>query len=343
MNKKVLIALSGGVDSSVAAHLMLEKGYSCLGATMQMLDSSKAQVADAESVAEKLGIPFLSFDVRQEFRERIIDSFIEAYEMGETPNPCVSCNREMKFGLLLEKAKELGCDKVATGHYARVEEQNGRFILKKAQNPEKDQSYFLYCLSQEQLKATEFPLGKYSKAEIRAIAESLGLVTAHKKDSQDICFVPDGDYIKVIEEYANKAYAKGSFVDTSGKVLGQHQGIIRYTVGQRKGLGVAFGKPMYVKSKRVDTNEVILCDNDGLFSDTVKVKALNWIAFENPPESFRCKARIRYRHVEQSATVTVTDGIATVKFDEPQRAVTPGQSAVFYDGDTVLGGGIIAE
>ena len=341
MKKKALIALSGGVDSSVAAHLMLEKGYECIGATMRLLDNAEGQIADAKAVADRLEIPFYAFDMRKEFRESIIDAFIQSYEQGETPNPCVLCNRKMKFGMLLEKATELGCDLIATGHYAKTEYSCGRYILKKAETLAKDQSYFLYSLSQEQLSRIEFPLGDYNKDEIRAIAADLNLVTAKKKYSQDICFVPDGDYIKVIEDYTDKTYPKGNFVDASGKVLGQHQGLIRYTVGQRKGLGVAFGKPMYVKSKSAETNEVTLCEDSELYSDTVTVENLNWIAFDNPPESFNCAVRIRYRHTEQPATVNVQNGIATVKFDLPQRAATSGQSAVFYDKNTVLGGGII--
>ena len=341
MSKKALIALSGGVDSSVAAHLMLKKGYECIGATMQLLDNAESQITDARAVADRLGIPFYAFDMRKEFRERIIDAFIQSYEQGETPNPCVLCNRKMKFGLLLEKATELGCDLIATGHYARIGTTDGRYILKKGEALAKDQSYFLYSLSQEQLSRIEFPLGDYNKDEIRTIAAKLNLVTAEKKDSQDICFVPDGDYVKVIGDYTNKTYPNGNFVDSVGKVLGQHQGLIRYTVGQRKGLGVAFGKPMYVKSKCAEKNEVTLCEDAELYSDTVTVGSLNWIAFAAPPESFNCAVRIRYRHTEQPATVNVQNGIATVKFDLPQRAATAGQSAVFYDKDTVLGGGII--
>lgn len=338
---KVLVALSGGVDSSVAAHLLIEQGYECIGATMQLLDNAEGQIADAKAVADRLGIPFYAFDMRKEFRELVIDEFIKSYENGGTPNPCVVCNKQLKFGLLLDKARELGCDFIATGHYAKVELKDGRFLLKKAETLEKDQSYFLYSLSQEVLCRVLFPLGGFSKTEIREIAENLNLVTAKKKDSQDICFVPDGDYIKVIEEYTNKTYKKGNFVDTSGKVLGQHQGIIRYTVGQRKGLGIALGRPMYVGSKNVETNEVMLCSDEELYSKQLLANDFNWIAFENAPKNLSCSARIRYRHVEQPAKVTVDGDNVKIEFDEPQRAATSGQSVVLYDGDTVLGGGII--
>ncbi len=341
MNKKALIALSGGVDSSVAAHLMIEKGYDCIGATMQLLDNAEQQIADAKAVADRLSIPFYCFDMREEFRTRIIDEFISAYENGDTPNPCIVCNKQMKFGLLLEKAKELGCDVLVTGHYAKTETVNGRTQLKKAETLEKDQSYFLYSLSQEQLSAVEFPLGNYSKDNIRKIAEDLNLVTARKKDSQDICFVPGGDYVSVIESLSGKIYEKGNFIDTDGRVLGQHQGIIRYTTGQRKGLGIALGKPMYVGGKNVADNTVTLCEDAKLYSATLEANCFNWIAFDTPPHTLRCNARIRYRHSEQPATVTVDGDTVTVKFDQPQRAATCGQSLVLYDGDTVLGGGVI--
>ncbi len=341
MKGKALIAMSGGVDSSVAAYLMKKEGYECVGATMRLLDNADVQIHDAKTVAEKLGIPFYCFDLRRQFREAVIDEFVRSYEAGDTPNPCVVCNKRMKFGALAEEAVKLGCDKIVTGHYAKTELENGRYLLKKADAREKDQSYFLYSLSQDVLSRIVFPLGAYSKSQIREIAESIGLVTARKKDSQDICFVPDGDYVKVIEKYSDKGSVSGNFVDTNGNVLGRHGGIIRYTTGQRKGLGIALGRPMYVKCKNTETNEVVLCDDGELYGSTVTAEKLNWIAFEKPPENFKCYARIRYRHKEEPATVTVCGDGATVLFDRPQRAATKGQSVVFFDGEVCLGGGII--
>ena len=341
MSKKALIALSGGVDSSVAAYLMLQQGYDCVGATMQLLDGAEKQMADAKSVADRLGIPFYAFDLRKEFRKTVMDAFADSYIRGDTPNPCVVCNKELKFGLLAEKAKELGCDYIVTGHYAKTERQNGKVLLKKAENAEKDQSYFLYSLSPEQLSRVIFPLGSYSKPQIRAIADELGLVTAAKKDSQDICFVPDGDYVSVIEGLTQQKFPHGNFVDTNGNVLGQHSGLIRYTVGQRKGLGIALGHPAYVGRKNAAENQVVLCSDEELYSDTLTARDFNWITFDSASKALRCQARIRYRHKEQPATVTVCGDVVKVVFYSPQRAITPGQSVVLYDGDTVLGGGII--
>lgn len=335
---RALIALSGGVDSSVAAYLMKKAGYDCVGASLRLLDS--ADTADAKSVAEALNIPFYAFDMRKEFKNEIINEFISAYENGLTPNPCVMCNRYFKFGYLYDKAKELGCDYIVTGHYAKIVEQNGEFSLKKSQNSAKDQSYFLYSIRGEMLPKIIFPLEDYSKDEIRKIAADLGFSTASKKDSQDICFIPNGDYAAVIESLTGKDYKKGDFIDLNGKKLGTHSGIIRYTIGQRKGLGIALGKPMFVGKKDATANTVTLCDDNELYSDSLVAKEFNWLKKPDSAE-FTCKARIRYRHIEQPATVTLEGDKVYIKFNEPQRAITPGQSVVLYDDDMVLGGGII--
>ena len=340
MNKKALIALSGGVDSAVALNLMKNNGYDCYGITMHLLDGDEQNITDAKAVAEAAGVPFSVADLSDCFRAAVIDEFVKAYENGLTPNPCVVCNKKLKFGKLLEICDEKGFDCLVTGHYAKTEHKNGKVYLKKADDPKKDQSYFLYSLTPEQLKRVIFPLGEYSKSEIRKIAEKLNLSNAHRRDSQDICFVPDGDYIKVINEITNKTYPKGDFIDKSGVVLGKHQGIINYTIGQRKGLGIALGQPMYVGAKNAKDNTVTLCDNASLFGSTLEADGFNWI-IKPETAAFRCKARIRYRHEEQPATVTINGDTVTVVFDEPQRAITPGQSVVLYDGDYVLGGGII--
>lgn len=335
---RALIALSGGVDSSVAAYLMKQAGYDCVGASLRLLDS--ADTADAKAVAKALDIPFYAFDMREEFKKEIIDKFISSYENGLTPNPCVICNRVFKFGYLYDKAKELGCEYIVTGHYAKIVEQNGEFSLRKSQNTAKDQSYFLYSVKSDMLPKIIFPLEDYSKDEIRKIAADLGFSTATKKDSQDICFIPNGDYAAVIESLTGKDYKKGDFIDLNGKKLGTHSGIIRYTIGQRKGLGIALGKPMFVGKKDAAVNTVTLCDDNELYSDSLVAKEFNWLKKPDSAE-FTCKARIRYRHIKQPATVTLEGDKVYIKFNEPQRAITPGQSVVLYDDDMVLGGGII--
>lgn len=353
MSKKAIIAMSGGVDSSVAAFLMKDKGFDCIGATMKLYDNddimesgektccSLDDIEDARSVANRLSIPYYVFNFKDDFKEKVIDKFIATYENGGTPNPCIDCNRHLKFKRLFQKMKELGFDYVVTGHYARVEENNGWFYLKKGVDAAKDQSYVLYSLTQNQLAHIQFPLGAYSKTEIREIAENHNFLNARKKDSQDICFVPDGDYAKFIEGYLGKTYPKGNFIDINGNVLGEHQGIIRYTNGQRKGLGVAFGKPMYVADKNVKDNTVTLCTNEELFSTELIAADFNWL-IPNPAKEIKCSARVRYNMKEQPATAYILDN-ANVKivFDAPQRAITRGQAAVLYDGDTVLGGGTI--
>lgn len=351
---KALISMSGGVDSSLAAKLMKDKGLDCIGCTMKLyhnedagIESSRTccsldDVEDARSVAYKLGMPFYVFNFTDAFRDTVIRKFIESYENGITPNPCIDCNRYMKFDKLYERAKTLGCDYIVTGHYARIEEQAGKFVLKKALDETKDQSYVLYFMTQDQLVHTMFPLGSMQKTEVRAIAKESGFVNADKPDSQDICFVPNGDYASVIELQTGKESAEGNFVDKQGNNLGRHKGVIHYTIGQRKGLGVSSTEPLYVCNICPKDGNVVLGSNDDLFSREADVSDFNWISGEVPGSEFRCKAKIRYRQPEQWVTVIPT-GADTVHivFDEPQRAITPGQAAVFYDGDTVLGGGTI--
>ena len=346
--KKAIIAMSGGVDSSVAAYLCKKAGYECIGATMRLikLDNSKCcsvdDVEDARNVARELGIPYYVFDFSDEFEEKVIEKFVKAYESGLTPNPCIECNRHLKFDKLLSRMLEIGYDCVATGHYARIEEENGRFLLKKATDESKDQSYVLYSMTQEQLAHTVFPLGSLKKSETREIAEKNGFVNAKKHESQDICFVPDGDYAAFIEKYRGKKYKCGNFVDKSGRILGEHKGIIRYTVGQRKGLGLSLPAPMYVLEKNVDRNEVVLCSNEELFSSRLDADNVNWIAYGNPPEVIPARVKIRYNQKEEPARIFVTgEASVHIEFEKPQRAVAKGQAAVFYDGDTVIGGGTI--
>ena len=351
---KALIAMSGGVDSSVAAHLTIQAGYDCLGCTMRLYDNADAAVSgestccslddveDARAVAFRLGMPHYVFNFTDEFREQVIGKFIRCYQCGKTPNPCIECNRHLKFEKLLERAQVLGCEKIVTGHYAQVVETENGFQLRRGADASKDQSYVLYMLTQQQLRHILLPLGGMTKPEVRRIAEEQGFINARKHDSQDICFVPDGDYARVIQAHTGEIPEPGDFVDLQGNVIGQHQGLIHYTVGQRRGLGIALGKPAYVCGLDVPHNRVIIGTNDDLFTDTCTVEAVNWIPGAPPQEPVRCQAKIRYRHPAQPATVTFTDDrTAILKFDAPQRAITAGQAAVFYDGEIVLGGGEI--
>lgn len=353
-NKKVMIGMSGGVDSSVAAFLLQKESFEVIGATMKLYNNedidfvsektccSLDDVLDAKSVCARLGIRHYTLNMTDDFKKEVIERFISAYQNGFTPNPCIDCNRYMKFSKMLHKAQELDIDYVATGHYARIEKQGDRYILKKAVDLSKDQSYVLYSLTQEQLKVTKFPLGNYTKQQVREIAEENGFVNAQKHESQDICFVPDGDYSKFIEYYTGKTYPCGDFVDMNGKRLGEHKGIIRYTIGQRRGLGLALPASMYVVEKDVDNNKVILGFNDDLFKKEVNVKNISFTACDGLDKPERLCAKIRYNQKEQPATVTQTDeNHFTIVFDEPQRAITKGQAAVLYDGDTVVGGGTI--
>lgn len=349
-NKKALIAMSGGVDSAVSALLALADGYSCLGVTMDLsqrkssdnLCCTSQDILDAADVCKKLGIDHTVLALGEEFRRYVISYFVEAYIKGETPNPCVVCNKHLKFGSLLEYASKSGCDTVVTGHYASVKKYSDRYLLCRAKDTGKDQSYVLWTLTQDQLAHTFFPLGAYTKEEVRRIAESHGFVNAHKHDSQDICFIPDGDYVSFIERYCGRGFDKGDFTDTEGNVLGHHDGIVRYTPGQRKGLGIAFGRPMYVKSKDAAKNTVTLSSNEELFSDRLTVKNINLIALDRIDAPLHVEAKIRYNHKASPATVIQTDkDRLEIVFGTPQRAIAPGQSAVLYDGDVVIGGGII--
>ncbi len=352
--KSALIAMSGGVDSSVAAYLMTKNGYDCVGCTMRLYENdivgmdlldtccSIENTKDARAVCERIGIPYNIYHYENVFKEEVIDPFIDSYVRGCTPNPCIDCNKKLKFHHLFSKMTELGLDYIVTGHYGIVEETDNGFVLKKAVDDSKDQSYVLYNFTQEQLKHIKLPLGSMHKTEIRAIAESQGFVNANKPDSQDICFVPDGDYASVVDRF-NKNYAKGDFVDIkSGKSYGPNKGIIHYTIGQRKGLGIAAERPLYVVKIDAISGDVFLGDNEDLFYKDMKVKEMNWISGEVPKEDVRCQIKIRYKAKPQWATVhSISDDKIEVQFDEPQRAITPGQSAVLYDGDIVLGGGII--
>lgn len=350
--KKALIAISGGVDSSATALLIKEAGYECVGVTMKLhseRDTSidgcvtTKDIEDAKSVCERIGIPHHVVDFSGDFAKYVIDDFVSAYENGATPNPCIECNYRLKFDRLFEYGRSLGYDIIATGHYAKIEfdEKYGRRVLKKAADNTKDQSYVLFRLSKEQLEHTIFPLGSLSKDATRELAARAGLDVSSKKDSQDICFIPDGDYAKFIENYTNKRYIPGNFVTRDGKILGQHRGIIRYTIGQGKGLGLALPHRMYVCEKRLDTNEVVIGDNEDLFSCELWADNVSFSAIDTLDAPMRVKAKIRYKHNEQSATATMENGLLHVVFDEPVRAICKGQSVVLYDEDTVLGGGRI--
>ncbi len=345
--EKVMVALSGGVDSSAVAAIVKGKGYETVGATLRLYDKCgeiSSDIADAKSVCEQLKIPHYVFDLREEFKASVINSFIEDYLNGLTPNPCTVCNKQIKFGKMMELAGEIGAAKIATGHYARLELDGatGRTLLLKAKDRTKDQTYMLYSLSAEQLSRSLFPLGELTKAEAREIAEEHRLITSHKSDSQDICFVPDGDYAAFIERTLGAPGKAGDYLNLKGEVIGRHAGVIRYTIGQRKGLGVAFGKPQFVIGKNAENNTVTLGDEEHLFKARVEVKDVNLIPFEGLAADMRVKAKLRYRHeADDARLIPLGENRVMLEFDRPQRAPTPGQAAVFYEDEVCLGGGII--
>jgi tRNA-specific 2-thiouridylase len=349
MSEKAIIAMSGGVDSSAAAALSLEQGLECVGITLKLYkDESRccsfADVNDAKNVALSLGMEHHVLNFSEEFDRQVIRHFIETYEQGATPNPCIECNRHVKFNLSLLSAHQPDFNFLVTGHYARIKQDtvSGRYLLLKALDEKKDQSYVLYSLTQQQLQSARFPLGGLTKDEVRKIAEDKKFMNAAKGESQDICFVPDGDYGSFIEEYTGKTYPPGDIIDTEGNKIGRHRGIIRYTVGQRRGLGVAANIPVYVTAKSAAANTVTLGQDDALFSKSLSAKNINLIACRQLKEPMRVMVKTRYLQAAQSATAEQTgEDSLHIEFDSPQRAITPGQAVVMYDGDIVVGGGTI--
>lgn len=346
---KVMVAMSGGVDSSVTAALLKEQGYDVVGGTMRLYDKDgeiSPEILEAKKVCDALGIKHFVFDMRGLFEKEVINRFSLEYSLGLTPNPCIECNKYLKFGALLDKALELGCDFIATGHYSRIgkDESSGRQILYRPDDRKKDQTYVLWRLSQYQLSHILMPLGDITKDKVREIAEEYGFASANAKESQDICFVPDGDYAAFLEAYNNKVFDKGDYTDISGKVLGKHFGHQHYTIGQRKGLGIALGKPQFVISKDPLTNTVVLGDEEHIFKKRVYIKDINITAIEHPETELLCTAKLRYSaRDEESVFYPISETEAVLEFEKPQRAPSPGQSAVLYLGDAVLGGGKIVK
>lgn len=349
--EKVMIAMSGGVDSAVTAYLIKKAGYDAVGATVTMFDRSderfmsepSGDITDAKKVADIVGIPHFVYDYSKEFEDTVIENFISSYLGGSTPNPCIVCNKKIKFGKLLDTATSLGCSHIASGHYAIIERSpSGRFLLKKGKDTKKDQAYVLWQLSQHQLGHTLLPLGDFTKDEVRAIADEMGFVNSRKKESQDICFIPDGDYASFLCRFTENDFAVGNYIDSEGNILGKHLGAVRYTIGQRKGLGIALGKPMFVCGKNMQENTVTLGTEDKLFSSSLDASEINFIAFDRLSAPISVEAKIRYSHTSAKATLEQTSECSFhLEFDTPQRAITKGQSVVLYDGDYILGGGII--
>lgn len=356
MKKKVAVGMSGGVDSSVAAYLLKEQGYDVIGVTMQIWQDEDtftqaenggccglSAVDDARRVADMLGIPYYVLNFKREFKQRVIDYFMDEYMHARTPNPCIACNRYVKWEALLNRAMELGCDYIATGHYARVLQlDNGRFALRKSATASKDQTYALYNLTQEQLSRTLMPVGEYEKDEVREIAAKIGLLVANKPDSQEICFIPDHDYAGYIERETGKNFEKGNFVDLDGNVLGKHNGIIHYTIGQRKGLGLSLGRPAFVVDIKPDTNEVVIGTNEDTFCDALLANRINNMSVEEIKDGMEVTAKIRYSHKGATCRLErIEQDLVRCQFLEPVRAITPGQAVVFYDDDIVVGGATI--
>ena len=357
MSRKVVVGMSGGVDSSVAAWLLKEQGYDVIGVTMQIWQDEDTEVQEAEGgccglsavddarrVAMDLGIPYYVMNFKEEFRKNVMDYFVGEYVEGRTPNPCIACNRHVKWESLLRRSIAIGADYIATGHYAQIDRlPGGRYSLKTSVTAAKDQTYALYNLTQEQLSHTLMPVGSYHKEEIRDMAERLGLPVAHKPDSQEICFIPDHDYASFIEEYTGRELPHGNFVDLDGNVLGRHRGITHYTVGQRKGLNLSMGRPVFVVEIRPETNEVVIGDNEDVFTNVLRCGKLNWMAVDGlHGKPMDVLAKIRYSHKGSPCTIReIGDDMVECRFHEPVRAVTPGQAVVFYDGDYVAGGGTI--
>lgn len=354
--KKVVVGMSGGVDSSVASYLLKEQGYDVIGVTMQIWQDSDVEtqsmeggccgisaVDDARRVANQLEIPYYVMNFKEDFQKYVIDYFLDEYQKGRTPNPCIACNRFVKWESLLLRSLQIGAEYIATGHYAQIVElENGRYAVKKSVTAHKDQTYALYNLTQDQLQHTLMPVGAYTKDEIRKIAEKISLRIANKPDSQEICFIPDNDYGKFIEENTNTQMVPGNFVDVEGNVLGEHKGIVHYTIGQRKGLGLSMGKPVFVLEIRPETNEVVIGDNEDVFTSKLKANRLNFMSIEKLEGEMKVYGKIRYSHKAAPCTIRMMgeDELECI-FDSPQRAVTPGQAVVFYDEDVVVGGGTI--